>query len=78
MEQDLGIDSREAGQTMPRALVQPSGPVVDEDRMDQPRRRSVVQRIGENIFRFRSTCGFSGWYKYVPSLSNDVCFLLAV
>lgn len=59
VEQNCGLDSREAGQAVPRALVQPPGPVLDEDRVDRPRGRSVVQRTGEKCaFAFKERAGY--------------------
>lgn len=67
VEQNRGFDSREAGQAVPRALVQPPGPVLDEDRVDRPRGRSLVQRTGEKcafVFEERagSVCGMICMY----------------
>lgn len=67
MEQNRGLDPREAGQAVPRALVQPSGSVPDEDRVDHPRGRSAVQRTGEN-------CAVFGFEVRAVSIIGGVCF----
>lgn len=67
VEQNRGLDPREAGQAVPRALVQPSGPVPDEDRVDHPRGRSAVQRTGEN-------CAVFGFEVRAVSIIGGVCF----